>query len=107
MNILIEHVTGETLKTLKTPFVFVHVDKAGNNVALICKKYYIETLEKELTSRTFMKVNISSSDFIRSIKINSPFLICTGQQKCTKLPLNTDLSHLEQLRYSVVYQKRS
>ena len=64
-NVLSKRKNKEDLETLKTPFVFVPVDKAGNNVALICKKYYIETLEKELTSRTFVKVNTSSSDFIK------------------------------------------
>ena len=64
-NVLNKRKNKEDLETLKTHFVFVPVDKAGNNVALICKKYYIETLEKELTSRTFMKVNTSSSDFIK------------------------------------------
>ena len=53
------------LEKLKTQFVFVPVDKAGNNVALICKKYYIDTMESELSSPTFTKVNISSDDFVK------------------------------------------
>ncbi len=28
--------------------MFVPADKAGNNVIIVCKKYYIETLVKEL-----------------------------------------------------------
>ena len=64
-NVLCKRKNQEDLDTLKTQFVFVPVDKAGNNVAMICKKYYIETLEKELTSHTFVKVNITSNDFIR------------------------------------------
>ena len=63
-NVLSKRKNKEDLETLKTHFV-LPVDKAGNNVALICKKYYIETLEKELTSRTFTKVNTTSSDFVK------------------------------------------
>ena len=68
-NVLNKRENIDNLETLKTHFVFVPVDKAGNNVALICKKYYIETLEKELSSTTFTKVNITKNDFV--IKCNN------------------------------------
>ena len=38
----------DTLRRLHDDFVLVPADKAANNVILVCKKYYIETLIKEL-----------------------------------------------------------
>ena len=64
-NVLSKRKNKEDLDALKTNFVLVPVDKAGNNVALICKKYYIETLENELGSQTFTRANISSTDFVK------------------------------------------
>ena len=47
-------------------FVLCPVDKAGNNVAIICKKYYIENIEKELnTTNTYNICNESESDIIQ------------------------------------------
>ena len=38
----------DTLRRLDDDFVLVPADKAANNVIVVCKKYYIETLIKEL-----------------------------------------------------------
>ena len=39
------------------------VDKAGNNIAFICKKFYIERIEKELENTpTYGKVTIEDED---------------------------------------------
>ena len=38
----------DTLHKLHTNYVLVPTDKAANNVVVVCKKYYIETLVKEL-----------------------------------------------------------
>jgi len=43
------------LKLLQENFVIVPVDKASNNLSLICKKYYIKTIQKELNSTTYRK----------------------------------------------------
>ena len=40
----------DTLRRLHDDFVLVPADKAANNVLVVCKKYYIETLIKELAS---------------------------------------------------------
>ena len=37
-----------SLSDLHNKYVFVPVDKAPNNIIIICKRYYIETLIKEL-----------------------------------------------------------
>ena len=38
----------DTLHTLHANYVLVPEDKAANNVIIVCKKYYIDTLVKEL-----------------------------------------------------------
>ena len=42
----------DTLRRLHDDFVLVPADKAANNVIAVCKKYYIETLIKELGINT-------------------------------------------------------
>ena len=69
-NILSKQKNKEDFETLKRHFVLVPVDKAENNVAIICKKYYIETLVNKLASRTFKKVDTTSNDFIENAMIN-------------------------------------
>ena len=54
----------DTLGRLHDDFVLVPADKAANNVIVVCKKYYIETLIKELGINT---TNISpNSTYIPS-----------------------------------------
>ena len=43
----------EELEDLKKKYVLVPVDKAANNIGLVCKKFYLEVLNKELTSDTY------------------------------------------------------
>ena len=38
----------EYLKQLHKTYVFVPIDKAGNNIAIICKRYYVEVILKEI-----------------------------------------------------------
>ena len=38
----------DTLHKLHANYVLVPTDKAANNVIIVCKKYYIDTLVKEL-----------------------------------------------------------
>ena len=42
----------DTLRRLHDDFVLVPADKAANNVIIVCKWYYIETLIKELGINT-------------------------------------------------------
>ena len=54
----------DTLRRLHDDFVLVPTDKASNNVIVVCKKYHIETLIKELGIST---TNISpNSTYIPS-----------------------------------------
>ena len=51
----------DTLHKLQTNYVLVPADKAANNVIIVCKKYYIDTLVKELGINN---VNISNPTYI-------------------------------------------
>ena len=51
----------DTLHKLQTNYVLVPADKAASNVIIVCKKYYIDTLVKELGINN---VNISNPTYI-------------------------------------------
>ena len=36
------------LKAIQKKFLFVPIDKASNNVAVLCKRYYVEVLRDEI-----------------------------------------------------------
>ena len=38
----------EYLRKMHEKYVFVPIDKAGNNIAIICKRYYVEVILKEI-----------------------------------------------------------
>ena len=66
-NILSKKGNKKDLKLLHDHFVIVPVDKASNNIAIICKKFYIEVLQKELTSSTFNREAITEDSYKRSV----------------------------------------
>ena len=39
---------SKAVKELQESFVVTNIDKAGNNLGIICKKYYLDVLKKEL-----------------------------------------------------------
>ena len=51
----------DTFHKLQTNYVLAPADKAANNVIIVCKKYYIDTLVKELGINN---VNISNPTYI-------------------------------------------
>ena len=51
----------DTLHKLNANYVLVPADKAANNVIIVCKKYYIDTLVKELGINN---VNINDPTYI-------------------------------------------
>ena len=51
----------DTLHKLHSNYVLVPADKAANNVIIVCKKYYIDNLVKELGINN---VNISNPTYI-------------------------------------------
>ena len=82
----------EYLKTLHNKYVLVPIDKAANNVAIICKKYYTEVILKEIgilgeCSNTYKKVNMDADEIIHdNIEYNKKMkLDVTDKDK--KLPI--------------------
>ena len=60
---------SEYLKSMHAKYVFVPIDKAANNVAIICKRYYAEVILKEIgvvgpESSTYIKANKSAEEII-------------------------------------------
>ena len=51
----------DTLHKLHASYVLVPADKAANNVIIVCKKYYIDTIVKELGINN---VNINNPTYI-------------------------------------------
>ena len=68
------------LKSLHDKFVLVPIDKAGNNVAIICKHFYAQTMHRELdygnltdnveNGNTYAKIDNLNSKQIFSIHSN-------------------------------------
>ena len=52
----------DTLHKLHANYVLVPADKAANNVIIVCKKYYIDTIVKELGINN---VNINNLTYIQ------------------------------------------
>ena len=59
----------EYLKLLHDKFVLVPIDKASNNIAIICKRYYVEVILKEIGhigagNSTYEKIERSVEDIV-------------------------------------------
>ena len=99
------------LNILQEQYVMCPIDKATNNIAFICKKYYVQVLLKELnllnaTSNTYQQVNdtlhnilqqqnntLDSAFRFKKIMIRNliVFHVFIGSQKCIKYLLVQDL----------------
>ena len=72
------------------------IDKAANNIAFICKKYYVQVLLKELgllsaTSNTYQQLNDTLQDIFQQQNNTLVFHVFIGSQKCIKHHLVQDL----------------
>ncbi len=59
----------EYLKQLHENFVLLSIDKAGNNIAIVCKKYYVEMILKEIghigpDNSTYEKIDKSKEEIV-------------------------------------------
>ena len=63
-NVLSQKNNKDDLLELQKKFVFVPTDKASNNVSIICKRYYLEVLAKELKSDNFEVVEDDKNTII-------------------------------------------
>ena len=98
------------LNILQEQYVMCPIDKAADNIAFICKKYYVQVLLKELgllsaTSNTYQQVNDTlhnilqkqnnTLDSVFGLKNNDKgltvFHVFIGSQKCIKYHLVQDL----------------
>ena len=67
-NILNKAAVKEELAKLQRDFVFIPVDKAANNVSIICKKYYIEVISNEIEqSSTFEHISNDKVQFLNTV----------------------------------------
>ena len=65
-NVLSKPNVKNYLATLHDKYVFVPVDKAANNVSIICKKYYLQVLSNEVQNTpTFAPYNSSVEEIIK------------------------------------------
>ena len=62
-NVLAVNKNSEELLRLQQKFVFIPTDKAGNNITVVCKKYYMESIEQEVfNSENFVDTNLTPTD---------------------------------------------
>ena len=82
LSVLRDPKAKKALAMLHKKFVFVPIDKASNNIALICKRYYAATIHKELdfaniensSNNTYELVNISKEEIIKKhVKFQEKF----------------------------------
>ena len=76
------------LEELKKRYAIVLIDKASNNIGFICKKYYKEILEKEVTSDTYELVEKTKEEIIEDIK-----------KQCDTAGIKLDLENYNDLPY--------
>ena len=70
-NVLIDPTCLKDLEELKNQFVLVPIDKASNNVGLICKKYFLEILPKETLTETYEEYDNTAEEVIGAIRKES------------------------------------
>ena len=68
-SVLKDPEVSEYLKSLHEKYVLVPIDKAANNVAIICKRYYVEVILKEIgvigaDNNTYVKAERSAEEII-------------------------------------------
>ena len=97
----------DTLHKLHANYVLVPADKAANNVIIVCKKYYIDTLVKELgisnvninnptyipIDDSFETIMKSHNQFITSVGLKKIKIChsCTGHPSCINHHINIGL----------------
>jgi hypothetical protein len=116
-NVLSKIENRDFLSKLQDHFVFTPVDKAGNNVSVICKKFYYEILNNEVNnSGNFEYLNVNQQNLVdkvntyvrdnklnRFLKVNNKLITSyhsyTGLPKCTKCLLISDISHQVEIQF--------
>ena len=76
-------------------FVFVPTDKASNNISIVCKKFYVKTLLKEVgffdaemkQDRTYQEIKQTSDEIIKSHETKSQIFEVLIDEKQCQLPI--------------------
>ena len=67
-NVLSKEVTKSALRDLQNDFVLTPIDKASNNIGIVCKQYYLNVMENEIVaSNTFQRLNKTEQDVLGEI----------------------------------------
>jgi hypothetical protein len=74
-KIIISGTMKSYLQSLQKKYVFVPTDKAGNNIAVVCKKFYIERSMQELSIFKDSKIDELDSATYKMINKDSKFII--------------------------------
>ena len=67
-SVLNDPLVLQDLEKLHNEYVLVPTDKAKNNITVVCKKFYISMIERELLSSNFVKVNCTYESIIEEHK---------------------------------------
>ena len=93
-TVLTDNQVLKNLNFLHDKFVFVPIDKATNNIAIICKRLYASVIHKELnfssinssSNNTYEQVDILPEDIINRHKMYLKSHGCELQEDMEKLP---------------------
>ena len=83
------------LESFHKEFVLVPTDKASNNISIVCKKFYVKTLLKEVgffdldrkQDRTYQEIKLTSEEIIKSHEKENKTFEVTIDEKQYHLPL--------------------
>ena len=83
------------LENFQKEFVLVPTDKASNNISIVCKKFYVKTLLKEVgffdidrkQDRTYQEIKLTSEEIIKSHEKKNKTFGVTIDQKQYHLPV--------------------
>ena len=86
VNIFNDREVKSALETLHSAFVCVPTDKSACNISIVCKKFYLESIEKELDSN-FEEVNLTKSDILNNHRQFYKDINISFNSKHQKLPM--------------------
>lgn len=93
-SVLSDNKVIDDLKKLHEEYVLVPTDKASNNVTIVCKKFYVSLINKEILSNNFQVIDKTPQSIVEEhkqfldtvgIKMETenerlPYLYCTPKQ---------------------------
>ena len=60
----------KALTDLQNDFVVILINKASNNLSIVCKKFYVDTLRTEIQNpNTFISINSSEEEIFEKHKL--------------------------------------